>query len=208
MHRSAVLFVILSFALVGAANATATSSPLTGDEKAFVATASSQLQGRYPNTATAKSGGYSLLYDTIDSDNTYNWTNFDFTHVAPGRPNFLWYDRQGHLAGADWELPKSEYPAVPHLAAYPVQSTRWVLIREHVHFAYTLTGKSYYGVAKAAPGLRQDHITADQLRASGAKLPIGATLLWAMYHPAVWDLAMWLVPNPSGAFAEKNPNVK
>jgi hypothetical protein len=26
--------------------------------------------------------------------------------------------------------------------------------------------------------------------------------------PAVWDLQVWLVPNPLGAFAEHNPNVK
>jgi hypothetical protein len=25
--------------------------------------------------------------------------------------------------------------------------------------------------------------------------------------PAIWDLQVWLVPNPLGAFAEHNPNV-
>ena len=26
--------------------------------------------------------------------------------------------------------------------------------------------------------------------------------------PAIWDLTVWVLPNPSGAFADKNPNVK
>jgi hypothetical protein len=25
--------------------------------------------------------------------------------------------------------------------------------------------------------------------------------------PALWDLQVWLIPNPLGAFAEHNPNV-
>jgi hypothetical protein len=26
--------------------------------------------------------------------------------------------------------------------------------------------------------------------------------------PSIWDLIVWVKPNPSGAFAEKNPLVK
>lgn len=207
MYRYPAFFLILSFGLIPAALA-ATSPPLTGTEKAFVAKTSAALDARYANEATAKSDGYSLLTGGIDPDNTYNLTNFDFTNVAPDHPNFLWYDRHGHIAGADWELPKSKYPTVPRLAVYPVQSARWVAIPEHVHFAYTMDGKTYYGVTRATPALRQAHITAQQLRANKAKLPPKATLVWAMYHPAVWDLAMWIVPNPRGPFAELNPNVK
>ena len=26
-------------------------------------------------------------------------------------------------------------------------------------------------------------------------------------HPAMWDLVVWVMPNPAGAFADANPNV-
>jgi hypothetical protein len=207
MPKFALLFVVMTAVLIRGALAT-TTMPLSDSEKAFVTSASSSLGQRYPTAATAKSGGYSPLEGAMDSDKTYNWTDFTFTDVTPDHPNFLWYDRNGNLVGVDWELPKSQYPAAPHLAAYPVQAARWVTIPEHVHFAYTSGGKTSYGVAKASAALRQSHITLQQLRASGAKLPADATLVWAMYHPAVWDLAMWVVPNPNGPFAEMNPNVK
>lgn len=197
----------LFFALTGAAFA-ATSPPLTASEKAFVAKTSASLNAAYPTTATAKAAGFTMLFDTIGDDNTYDWTNMSFANVAPDHPNFLWYDRKGDLAGVDWEFPTSGNAPAPQLAAFPVLTARWVKIPEHVHYAYTLNGKMKYGVAKATPALRTGTITADELRTNGAKLPKDAKLSWAMYHPAVWDLAMWTVPNPNGPFAEKNPNVK
>jgi len=205
--RYAVVTTVLFIALTGAAFA-ATSPPLSDSEKAFVTKASATLNNEYPTTATAKSAGFILLYDSIDDDNTYDWTNMTFTGITPEHPNFLWYDRHGNLAGVDWEFPAAGQASAPQLAAFPVSAARWVKIPEHVHYAYTMNGKMKYGVTKATPALRTGTITADELRSNGAKLPKDATLVWAMYHPAVWDLAMWTVPNPSGAFADKNPNVK
>jgi hypothetical protein len=132
----------------------------------------------------------------------------NFDDVMPDHPNFMWYDRHGHLAGVDYELPKSRYPAPPHLAAFPVLSSRWTLIREHVHYAYSVDGVTKYGVSHATPEMCTEKIALDVLRAHGAKIPSNAKMVWAMYHPAVWDLAMWVVPNPRGAFADLNPNVK
>jgi hypothetical protein len=205
--RYTVLVAALSLALTQAALA-ATSPPLSDSEKAFVTKTSATLNSTYPTTATAKSAGFTMLFDTIGDDNTYDWTNMSFTGVTPDHPNFLWYDRHGNLAGVDWEFPASGSASAPKLAEFPVMAARWVKIPEHVHYAYTLDGKVKYGVTKATPALRTGTITADELRANGAKLPKDAKLNWAMYHPAVWDLAMWTVPNPSGAFADKNPNVK
>ena len=205
--RFAVLVAALAAALTQAAVA-ATSPPLTASEKAFVAQTSASLNAKYPTTTSARSAGFTMLFDTIGDDNTYDWTNMSFTGVAPDSPNFLWYDRHGHLAGVDWEFPTSGSAPAPKLAAFPVLAARWVKIPEHVHYAYTVNGKMKYGVTKATPALRTGAITAPELRANGAKLPSDAKLSWAMYHPAVWDLAMWTVPNPSGPFADKNPNVK
>jgi len=186
----------------------ATSPPLTDSEKAFVTKTSATLNSEYPNTTSAKSAGFTMLFDTIGDDNTYDWTNMSFNGLTPDHPNFLWYDRNGHLVGVDWEFPTTAHAPAPQLAAFPVKAARWTEIPEHVHYAYTLNGKMKYGVTKATPELRKGAITADELRANGAKLPKDASLMWAMYHPPVWDLAMWTVPNPKGAFADKNPNVK
>jgi len=35
-----------------------------------------------------------------------------------------------------------------------------------------------------------------------------ADVAFAFPFPAIWDLQVWLVPNPNGAFAQANPNVK
>jgi|SRR5580704_11013455 hypothetical protein len=205
--RCVVLVTALCFAFTRAAFGAA-SPPLTDAEKAFIAKASATIDGEYPTTATAKSAGFILLVGGIFDDNTYDWTNMSFTGVTPDRPNFLWFDRHGNIAGVDWQFPQAMYASAPQPAAFPVRAARWVTIRAHVHYAYTLNGKMQYGVAKATPALNKMTITADMLRANGAKLPENAKLVWAMYHPAVWDLAMWTVPNPNGAFADKNPNVK
>lgn len=205
--RYAICATALFLALTGAAIATS-SPPLTDSEKAFVTKTSATLNQEYPTTASAKSAGFTILFDTIGDDNTYDWTNMSFTGVTPDHPNFLWYDRHGKLAGADWELPAAGYPSPPNLAEFPVTAARWVKLPEHVHYAYVVNGKMKYGVTKATPALRKGTITAGELRSNGAKLPEDATLAWAMYHPAVWDLAMWTVSNPSGPFADKNPNVK
>ena len=46
-------------------------------------------------------------------------------------------------------------------------------------------------VATALPGLT----TPDQVK-------------FVFLHPAMWDLVVWVLPNPDGAFADANPNVK
>lgn len=200
--------LILGLAFLAQAVSLAKTSQPTTAEQQFVSTTSAKLQSAYPSTLVAKAKGYTMLEGSIDSDNTYNFTNRDFTNVTPDRPNFLWYDRKGHLAGVDYEMPKSKFPSPPQLAAFPVQASRWVTIPEHVHYAYTADGKTVYGVVRATPALRTNDITLEMLRANKAKIPADAKLAWAMYHPAVWDLAMWTVPNPNGAFADLNPNVK
>ena len=205
MRRAAISVLVL--VLFAQAVSLAKTPQPSAAEQQFVSTTSAKLQAGYPNTAVAKANGYTMLEGTIDSDNTYNFTNRDFANVTPDRPNFLWYDRKGHLAGVDYEVPKSTFPSPPH-AMFPVQTSRWVTINEHVHYAYTVNGRTKYGATRATPALRSENITLAMLRAAGAKIPADAKLTWAMYHPTVWDLAMWVVPNPSGAFADLNPNVK
>ena len=198
---AAMLAACATLALLGT---TAPPKP-TATEAAFVARVAQTLTASYPTRAAAERSGYMALSTKIGADGTYDLTNMDFAHVSLAHPNFLWYDRSGRLVGTDYELPTKQYPKPP--ALFPVASTRWSRIHEHVHFAYELGGKVVLAGARAKPNLRTAHPSAAALRADG-DLPKGATLRWAMYHPEAWDLAIWTVANPNGAFADLNPLVK
>jgi len=189
----------------------ASASPAQSDrpapnEAAFIGHVARVLLTRYPTVAQAEKGGYKQTTG-IDEDGTAIYFNGDFSRVDALHPNFLWYDRAGKLVGLDYELPQSAYPSPPTLG-YPVAPSRWTVVREHVHFAYRVgDGPIHMHGARAYPNLRTDHITAAELTADHL-LPDGSTLVWAYHHPACWDLGFWLIPNPDGSFAEKNPNVK
>lgn len=203
MQGSKVLpYVALAATLIAGCSHQAPPSPA---EQAFVDRVSTLLIQEYPTRSAAQAYGYTDLTGKIDSDNTYNLTDMDFSNVTLARPNFLWFDRKGNLAGTDYEFPKSAYPKPP--AQFPVNASRWTSIDAHVHLAYTLNGKTVYAEAPAKENLQKAKLTSSDLKADGL-LPDGATLKWAMYHPDVWDLALWVVPNPRGAFAEDNPLVK
>lgn len=196
-----------TMAPMSSATATPTQAPLTDAERAFVAQDSALLQGLYPTVASAKAHGYVPLSARFDASNTQIYTSLSFDGITLDHPNFLWYDRSGNLAGVDYELRKSQYRTPPHLATYPVQDSRWSSIGQHVHVAYRLRGQLRYGEGRATPALRTGHLTAAMLRRAKL-LPPGATLVWASFHPAVWDLALWTVPNSNGPFADLNPAVK
>ena len=178
----------------------------THTEAAFIARVAKTLLAAYPTAAAARKAGY-IQTTGIDEDGTAIFFNRDFTHVDPLHPNFLWYDRNDRLVGLDYELPQSAY-ASPPTAGYPVGAARWTVVHEHVHLGYRVgSGPVMMHGARALPNLRTEPITAEALRADHV-LPEGATLLWAYYHPACWDLGFWLIPNANGAFAEMNPSVR
>ena len=33
-------------------------------------------------------------------------------------------------------------------------------------------------------------------------------MVFVFKHPEMWDMVVWVIPNPDGAFADANPNVK
>jgi len=50
-------------------------------------------------------------------------------------------------------------------------------------------------------------VTAADIAKTGKALSANQ-VAFAFHFAHLWDLEFWLIPNPSGAFAEKNPNVK
>lgn len=187
--------------LMGTASAATTSTA----ESQFVSQTSATLLSLYPTAASATAHGYTKMTE-LGTDNTMIYTNFEYQNISLEHPNFLWYDRNGKLAGVDYEFPVSVWPQPP-LAQYPVAKSKWVTIPEHVHFSYSLAGATVMHGARVRPNLKPGPITLAELQADNL-VPAGATLLWATYHPTCWDLGFWVVPNPLGPFADKNPLVK
>jgi hypothetical protein len=60
------------------------------------------------------------------------------------------------------------------------------------------------------PSTTQGDIPANKAALVRAGLP-GLTspdqVKFVFLHPAMWDLVVWVLPNPAGAFADANPNV-
>jgi len=177
-------------------------------EAAFISSVSALLLAKYPTTKEAKAAGYIQLTRLEPTDHTYNYTTMTYDKIDRLHPNFLWFDRNNKLVGLDYEYPKWAWPKIPSATAYPVAASRWVTIQQHMHYAYRMgSGPVQTHGGPALPNLQKDPITAQELTAD-KMLPKGATLVWAHFHPACWDLGFWLVPNPNGAFADLNPNVK
>jgi hypothetical protein len=176
-------------------------------EAAFIADVTKVLQAKYPTTQSASKAGYFQM-TRLEDDGTAIWFNGQWgSAVSKYAPNFLWYDKNDKLAGLDYQYEVSVYPSPPGQSVYPVMPSRWTTIDAHMHLAYKLPdGTLKLRGAQALPNQTRDP-TAAQLRAANL-LPPGATLLWALYHPKTWDLGFWLVPNPTGPFADLNPLVK
>ena len=223
-------FVVLSTLVIvptGIVTAVPTPSPAptaapaeSSTEKQFVSSVTSDLQARFATTAQAKAAGY-FQYTVEDQTGAISWVNTSHWQSDQTHPSQLWYDAKGRLIGADFSvLQNGPRPARPSL--WGVSPSRWLdFSPAHVHFAIkTASGLQYGGVGQKTLGIvgaSVSHPTADDI------VKAGKTTRWQRLHiaapasasdvafvftfPALWDLQVWLVPNPLGAFAEHNPNV-
>lgn len=212
-HIAAVLAVCAAFYTASLAyaasmpSATATMAPKpTAAEAAFVGSVARGLQAKYPTDQAALKAGY---YRTtrLEPDGTIIYFN-NAWNPTKLQPNFLWYDKNGKLVGLDYQYLLSAYPNPPGQNVYPVAASRWTTIDPHIHYGYRLPdGTIKWKGYKMLPGMRGNRLTEAELR-TAKLLPTNAKLLWTYVHPKSWDLGFWLVPNPNGAFADRNPNVK
>src|SRR5581483_8398049 len=96
-------------------------------------------------------------------------------------------------------------------AIWGVNYRRWVSFREHVHYILIgPNGKETYGAMKAkkfadAGGNLDDPQAATLVQLGIAK--DAAQVKRVFVFPSLWDLIVWIKPNPNGAFADKNPLV-
>lgn len=211
MKRRTACFALLGAALAtlplaGRAGADLSGTP-TAAEEPFVTKATTELQARFPTAADAVKGGY-IRYTDEDETGAISYANRNWTSADAAHPSQLWYDVNGRLLGADYSVPLSPEP--PKL--FGVDPSRWQTFRAHVHYGLAGPGNTtvYGGVGaktiEKAGGSAADPTAAALVAAGIAKSPGDVKFVFAF--PAIWDLQVWLVPNPKGAFAATNPNVK
>lgn len=200
-------------ALVGLLTVSGISATLSphpaGSEKQFVHFATHALVTRYATPAAAQSAGY-YRYNNEDETGAISYVNPAYWKSDLSHPSQLWYDVHGRLLGADYTIPMVDHPRKPSI--WGVQPSRWSKFDAHVHWVLRLPDGAYkYGLAtsdskyKAAGGILE-HITAAPIVKLG-KATSTAEVAHIFAFPDLWDMEVWVVPNPSGAFANANPLV-
>jgi hypothetical protein len=189
----------------------ATSAPLTATESAFVTRVTTDLQARFPTAARAEAAGF-VRYTNEDETGAISYANQHWNSSGPSDPSQLWYDVHGRLIGADYSVFLDEKsPQAPSL--FGLGPSRAHRFGAHVHYVLKQADGYHYDLAIGAKkyadatGLDPMHPTAAGLVKAG-RAKSEADVATVFLFPAIWDVAVWLVPNPAGPFANANPNVK
>jgi hypothetical protein len=193
--------------------------PASAAEQQFVSSATADLQSRFGTTSQAAAAGY-FQYTTEDQTGAISWVNTKNWQSDQNHPSQLWYDVKGRLIGADFSILQSGSPSRPNV--WGVAPTRWIDFSPgHVHFAIKSPSGLQYGgagsktMAKVGGSVANPTATdivkisqTPRWKVLGIPKPKSVSdVAFVFEFPAVWDLQVWLVPNPLGAFAEHNPNV-
>ena len=183
------------------------SGPLSPREAAFVASIQKDLMARFPTAADAVRAGY-IRYTNADETGAISYADLHWQSSDPRHPSQLWYDRGGHLLGADFSVLKTGDTRPSIFGCNPGRDYEF---DDHVHYVLT-SGHRYDNWVLASDwhpksGHDTAHATAQDLVQMG-KVKSASEVATVFDFPSIWDLIVWVKPNPDGAFAEKNPNVK
>jgi hypothetical protein len=200
----------LAFTSCAAIAADTTLSPKPqGAEVAFVSNVSKDLNARFATPADAERAGY-FRYTNEDKTGAISYANLQWQSSDPQHPSQLWYSVNGKLLGADYSVLQSSSPNRPTL--WSVNPQRWDTFRAHVHYILNgANGKETYGATSVAKFTAAGGDVNNPQAAPLVKMGIAKTeadVKKVFLFPAIWDLELWVTPNPSGAFAEANPLVK
>ena len=212
MKRTLALTFALAVALAGAARADQSATftgPESTAEKAFVSGIQADLMARYPTAAAAEKAGY-VRYTEPDDTGAISYANLQWASTDAKHPSQLWYDRQGNLLGADFSVLVSASQARPNL--WGINPGRWVEFDGHIHWVTKdAAGKMTYDLwmpdekVAAAGGNAENPTAADLVKMK--KVANASEVVTVFNFPSIWDLIVWVKPNPNGAFADKNPTV-
>jgi len=212
-HRAFIMAACLAFAAVlpMASNAAATKAPPdtpTAAEQPFVTRATAELQKLYGTTAQAKAAGY-FRYTNEDKTGAISWVNLKYWKSDETHPSQLWYDVKGRLIGVDYATTWTDAKHPPSM--WGIIPARWFEFEAHDHYGILQKdgtikyGGMYAKTIKGVGGDPDNPTAADIVKAKKADSVHDVAYVFPFRH--VWDLEFWLIPNPSGVFAEKNPNV-
>ena len=201
---------VLAFTSAAAMAADATPPPQPqGAEVAFVSNVSKDLNARFATPADAEKAGY-FRYTNEDKTGAISYANLQWQSADPQHPSQLWYSVNGKLLGADFSVPKSNSASRPSL--WGVNPQRWDTFRAHVHYVLTdASGKETYGATSASKFTAAGGDVNNPQAATLVKMGVAkdaSQVKHVFLFPLIWDLELWVTPNPSGAFAEANPLVK
>lgn len=208
------VFVFAAFVMMAVSTALADqgptyTGPLAVSEQQFVASIQTDLMKRFPTAADAEKAGY-VRYTNEDETGAISYANMHWQSADARHPSQLWYDKNGQLLGADFSV-QTDSNVRPVL--FGVNPGRWVEFDDHVHWvardaegALTYDNYMMAGKFRAAGGDPAHPTAADLVRAH--KVASADDVVTVFDMPRIWDLIVWVKPNPNGAFAEKNPLVK
>jgi hypothetical protein len=166
---------------------------------------------RFPTAADAEKAGY-IRYTAEDDTGAISYANLHWQSADIRHPSQLWYDKNSLLLGADYSVLLSTSASRPRL--WGVNPGRWVEFDGHQHWVTKdpATAKITYDQWEpdkdfSAAGGDPEHPSAAMLVAM-KKVPAADQVVTIFHFPSLWDLIVWVKPNPNGAFAWKNPLVK
>jgi hypothetical protein len=192
----------------------------TAAEQPFIVKIQHDIPARFPTVASAVQAGY-FQYTREDSTGAISYVNLKvWNSIDLDVPNQLWYDVNGRLLGVDYTVLEEQSANAPAtLFGYAIDPSRYIHRTAHMHWGFTAADGSLHlgGMAVAAfaaaggvPNATQDDIPANKaalVKAGEPGLTNPDQVKFVFLHPAMWDLVVWVLPNPDGAFADANPNV-
>lgn len=193
------------------ATAAPTEAPSTAAEQAFYKLASTTLMKRYPTPASAEKAGW-FRFNNEDRTGAISYINPAYFNSPDAQhPQQLWYDVNGRLLGADFSQLVASQPNGPTL--FGLLPARFGKVPLHIHWGRKLAdGTIDYGLFVRASDFTAAGL--DPLKATPAdlvklgKVKSAAEVAFVFSDLNNYDATMWLIPNPAGQFADKNPNVK
>ncbi|MGD0050332.1 MAG: hypothetical protein ABSD03_00725 [Vulcanimicrobiaceae bacterium] len=211
-RRSSVLLALaLVLAPLGARGAAPTPAPSPSDAEAtFLVTIMRDLPRLYPTPAAAVAAGY-VRYTNEDTTGAISYVNVaDWDSPDVDHPAQLWYDVRGGLLGADYSVRQADAPNGP--ALFGIDPKRFFTIRAHVHYVTCNHATMHCTYGKAVGATRYAtvgdpaHPTPEGLVKLGV-VPDAASVTTVFLYQAIYDVTVWIVPNPLGQFADTNPAV-
>ncbi len=203
----ATILVLAFGALARADEGPTYNGPESASETAFVQSIQKDLMARFPRASDAEKAGY-VRYTSEDDTGAISYANKQW-NADPTHPSQLWYDKNGNLLGADFSVPRPNKEPRPNL--WGINPGRWVDFDGHIHYVAQADGKMIYDQYMMNADFTQaggslTNPSANTLVKAG-KVPSASNVVTIFEFPTQWDLIVWVKPNPSGAFADKNPTV-